>query len=191
MPRKTRSEDQTHTGGGSPPLPDAPPVGSEPNSGGEQVSLDQPRERVSRRNVGKRGPYKPRKGGSSRSAGERHSDVKGKTLTGTLVVLHDLISKVPTLECMSLDADEAKLLGDALRDFSEEYPSVKLSPRIAAAVTLITACACIYGPRAIIIKMEFEARRLEKLKAAAKKPTLTIVPRPQPENDGDIPSAPA
>lgn len=192
MPKKPEVLDQTHTGGGGPPLPDSSPVESEPNSGGKQAPLEQ-RERVTRRGSGtKRGPYKPRRG-SNRPVGERHAEVKGKTLTGTLTILHDLISKIPMLECMALDATEAKLLGDALRDFSEEYPSVKLSNRVAVAVTLITACACIYGPRAVLIKMEFEARRLEKLKANAKKPTLTIVPRAEANlhdgEPGDIPPA--
>lgn len=127
-----------------------------------------------------RGPYKKKnkKPSPKPAAAEEIARVKGKTLAGTLKVLHELAAKLPGLEALELDANESKLLADALREFSEAYPSVKVSPKLAVWFTLISTLGVIYGPRFILIRMQFEMRRA-KARATSKPPAQVIPLKPQ------------
>lgn len=168
-----------------PPAPASMDGSPDPSSGGEgganiQRERPLPSRRGSKPGV-KRGPYRRPQRSETR---ERVTEIKGKSLAHTIQTLLDLVSKIPALGPMALDHDEAKALADSLKQWQEAYPDSKLSPKLAANVTLISTLAVVFGPRVVLVWMELQARaELKRQTARRKAPVLHITPRPEPAAD--------
>ncbi len=69
---------------------------------------------------------------------------------------------------LALDEDEAKLLGKALLQVEQQFPT-KIDPRMIALVNLAGSLGIVYGPRIVAIRMRVSEER------KAKKPKADIV----------------
>lgn len=104
---------------------------------------------------GKRGRGRPRSTApkSRRPTGKKENaaPVSVKGIEKILYSIHLMASRalIPELE---LDADESKLLADAVTEVASHY-SVVVDPKVVAWAGLLGVCGSIYGPRVAAWKM--------------------------------------
>jgi hypothetical protein len=98
-----------------------------------------------------RSPKRGRPRGSKSTSTKQSTKEVSQDLTGLLLSVHFMLSKIVKVEELQLDEDEAKKLGEAVARVNKEFGVQIMSPKTAALVNLGIVGAGIYGPRAMAI----------------------------------------
>lgn len=108
-------------------------------------------------------------GGKNAASGAGKSPARKATnsealasLTQTLKMLHLGVANLTKYQSIALADAEAQMLAQSINTVMKEF-EVQPNPKITAVAGLISACAIVYGPRVILVKMEHDARQ-EKAK---------------------------
>jgi hypothetical protein len=152
----------------------AEPVDNEPAPLALNAAEDKP----------KRGPGRPPKdqrsgtnaedllaqavGGGEASSAKKPGRPAGKTkgadpiaLGNQLVGIHQLISMFTGTPEMQISPEEGKALGEAVVGVCNEY-GLSVDGKAGAAIQLFAACAMIYAPRVMMIRMRYAQEALAR-----------------------------
>lgn len=108
-----------------------------------------------------------RKPGSKNASRTQPQKEVAQDLTGVLLSVHFMLSKLVKIDELQLDEEEAKKLGDAVARVNKEFGVQMMSPKMAAIVNLGIVGAGVYGPRVIAITHNAKVKK-EKAASASK-----------------------
>jgi hypothetical protein len=108
--------------------------------------------------------------GSTAKTPPRGNDLD--VIAGAFMGVHDIAAHLLSLDELSIDEDEAKILAKAVQRLQAYYPAIDVPGQALAWIGLFAACGRIYGPRVVAVKARMKT---EKEKAARPVPVPSVI----------------
>lgn len=110
-----------------------------------------------------------RKAGGNSAKNSHPVNIAG--IESVLLSMHAMMAAGLQAPEMAIEADEAKMLAEAVAEVQRHYPMV-IDPRVMAWVNLVSAAGMVYGPRVYMIRK----RKIAEAEMAKEKPnSLSLV----------------
>lgn len=113
-----------------------------------------------------------------------------KAIQNSLEGIHAIIAAATGFEDIRLSADESEPLAGAIAEVSKHYNIPVVDPKYMAIAGLIFVAGKVYGPKAMLVKMELQERK-EKRLANKESNVVTLFPDMPPFTKAREPVEPA